>query len=164
MAARVLWMRIWVFTTHLPLISVLGFLSSNFCAGTVERQEVRTDNQTCGWNRCFKPNQSFSFGLVVENLVFLFLLQSVKKFHPAQAFLFKFFLRKRLEPPLLEIHYTALAHTECVRSPIFILPFLLIPVHTYTNTCGSMAGPSCCPKHGIPHLFVYASFSFPELY
>lgn len=41
----------------------------------------------------------------------------------------------------------ASAHTEYVRSPIFIFSLLVIPVaHAYTNTYCSMAGPSCCPK------------------
>lgn len=76
-------------------------------------------------------------------------------------------------PPLLEVRYS-LAHNEYVRSPIFIPSSVLIPVahayinhaaHTYTHRrTAQWQGPPAAPKHGIPHLFVYASFSFPELY
>ena len=48
--------------------------------------------------------------------------------------------------PQVEVHYSQ-AHTACVRSPISVPTFLVIPVaHAYTNAYYSMAGPSCCPK------------------
>ena len=85
-------------------------------------------------------------------------------------------LGKRLSGGRRRWRSTTARLTPSVReSPIFIPSSLTIPVahayaktHTHMQACTGILlngrGPPAAPKHGIPHLFVYASFSFPELY
>lgn len=182
-AACVLRMRMWMFTTHLLIISLFFTV---LLLGTVQwrlnlkkltahrtilydadkygilatlwylrKCSISSETYFCSgfaWPECEVPggisDSGFPFGAT-------------------------FTLKDGGGAPLLEVHYS-LAHSEYVRSPIFIPSSLFIPIahaftstHAHTNTRRRTAqwqGPPAAPKHGIPHLFVYASFSFPELY
>lgn len=127
---------------------------------------------------CFSGDSGFPFGaaLTLEAVFFFFFYDGENDLAVLRRSLTGGFREKAFGgPPPLEVHYS-LAHTECTRKPHLYSLFshdsrstcIRKNTHTHMQTRTGILlngrGPPAAPKHGIPHLFVYASFSFPELY
>lgn len=126
---------------------------------------------------CFSGDSGFPFGAALTlEAVFFFFFTMEKMIWLSYGGVSPEVLGKRLSGGRRRWRSTTAWLTPSVReSPIFIPSSLTIPVaHGYAKTHTHMQtrtgillngrGPPAAPKHGIPHLFVYASFSFPELY